>query len=97
MVVSPGTGKASLRTTPLLRLLKTLFPLEKDWSAHRLHKEIHVHGKGTYKYGYVTVTWKDYPQKPGGEHLYEISIEESWAKNLLDALQKSGIDTSSLP
>jgi hypothetical protein len=92
MTTSLDSSKVQLRSTALLNVLKTLFPLEKDWSAHRLNREVNEENKNTYKYAYVTVTWIAPPDENHGQHLYEIAIDSKGVKDLLDALKKSGVN-----
>ncbi|MEH2179659.1 DUF559 domain-containing protein [Nostoc sp.] len=76
---------ARFQTTKMLRVLKFLLP-DEGWDKNKLHKEA---GGKTYTFQHVTIRGLGQPNGSGTEYLWEITVDEQWARQLFEANNKA--------
>lgn len=76
---------ARFLTTKMLRVLKFLLPQE-GWDRNKLYKEV---GSKIYAFNYGTIRCLGQPNGKGTEYLWEITVDEQWARQLFEADNKA--------
>jgi len=76
---------ARFQTTKMLRVLRFLLPHE-GWDKNKLHKEA---GGKIYAFQHGTIRGLGQPNGSGTEYLWEIIVDEQWARQLFEANNKA--------